>query len=188
MATILDLTLLKAFGEVIFPVVLVFALVFALLQKTKLLGPSIAINSLVAIAAAFMVLISQGLLEIVNFMIPWFVVVIIFLLLMILVFQTFGAKEESIAGAITNNKSLRWILIGVGIVIFGVAFANTFGQSFTEASVDGVNGTTVNATGTSSTSTGSFTTNITSIIFHPKVLGLVVLFIIAIFAVAFLTG
>ena len=187
MATILDVTLLKAFGETIFPVVLVFALVFALLQKTKLLGASLAINSLIAIATAFMVLISSNLLELVNFMIPWFVVVIIFLVLMILIFQTFGAKEESIAGAITNNKSLRWILIGVGIVIFGVAFANTFGQTFTEASVSG-NETAVNATGVSSTSTDSFSTNITSIIFHPKVLGLAVLFIIAIFAVAFLTG
>src|SRR3989339_1136054 len=182
MATILDLTLLRAFGEVIFPVVLVFALIFALLQKTKILGNSMAISSLVAIVAAFMVLISQSLLEMVNFMIPWFVVVIIFLLLMILVFQTFGAKEESIAGAITNNKSLRWILIGLGIVIFGVAFANTFGQTFTEAStttdVNGelVNATTATAASSVSTSTGSFSTNITAIIFHPKVLGLMVLF------------
>ena len=47
MATFLDVGLFSYFN-VIFPVLLIFALVFALLQKTKILGTNITINAIIA--------------------------------------------------------------------------------------------------------------------------------------------
>ncbi|MFH1276585.1 MAG: hypothetical protein ABIH82_05735, partial [Candidatus Woesearchaeota archaeon] len=89
MATVLDVGLLEYFG-VIFPVILVFALVYAVLHKTKVIGESPAINAIIAVVAGLLMLLSEQALEVVNFMLPWFAVLILFLLLMIMVFKMFG--------------------------------------------------------------------------------------------------
>ncbi len=193
MATILDLGLLQSF-DVIFPVILIFALVFAILQKTKIVGDSLGINSIIAVSIAFMALLSDNVIQVVKFIVPWFTIAIIFFLLIILVFQVFGAKESDIASYIKGDKTIGWVIIGVGIVIIFAAFANVLGQQLTEASLQSagsqssgsINGTI--ATTSEGVATGNFQQNIYSTLFHPKVLGLLVLFGIAIFAVALLTG
>jgi hypothetical protein len=91
MASFLDLGLIQYFSA-IFPVLLVFAVVYALLQKTKAVGGTPTINALIAIVAGFLILLSEKAIAVVNFIIPWFAVVIIFFVLMILVFYTFGLK------------------------------------------------------------------------------------------------
>jgi hypothetical protein len=184
MATFLDVGLIQAF-DVIFPVLLVFALMFALLQKTKVVGESVGINAIIAVAVAFMILLSDTLMQMINFMVPWFVVVIIFFILLILIFQMFGAKEADLASAV-KDKAVYWTIIGIGIVILLAAFGNVLGQSFTEQAFQPGENTTINdGTGVASS---SFEDSITATFFHPKVLGLVIMFAIAIFAVAFLSG
>lgn len=193
MATILDLGLLQSF-DVIFPVILIFALVFAILQKTKIVGDSLGINSIIAIAVAFMALLSDNVIQVVKFIIPWFTIAIIFFLLIMLVFQVLGAKESDIFNYVKGDKAIGWVVIGIGIIIIFAAFANVLGQQLTEASVQtsgtqsygNVNGTIT--TTSENVATGNFQQNIYSTLFHPKVLGLLVLFGIAIFAVALLTG
>ena len=185
MATILDVGLLKSF-DVIFPFLLVWALVFALLQKTEAIGKSMGINAVIATVAAFTVLLSDTVVQLINFMIPWFVVAIIFFVLLILIFQTFGAKEEDVFGALRKDKAISWVIVGVGLVIMVAAFGNVLGQKFTEASFQ--QGTAVNATAAGGVATSNFEQNITATLFHPKVLGLIVLFAVAIFAVALLSG
>ena len=189
MATILDLGLLQSF-DVIFPVILIFALVFAILQKTKIVGDSLGINSIIAVAVAFMALLSENVIQVVKFIVPWFTIAIIFFLLIILVFQVFGAKESDIFNYIKGDKAIGWVIIGVGIVIIFAAFANVLGQQLTEASLQSAQGANASTTsiGSSSVATGNFQQNIYSTLFHPKVLGLLILFGIAVFAVALLTG
>lgn len=185
MATVLDLGLIQTF-DVIFPVLLVFALVFAVLQKTKVVGESVGINSVIAVVIAFMVLLSDTLVQMINFMVPWFVVVIIFFILLILVFQIFGAKEADLASAV-KDKAVYWTIIGIGIVILLAAFGNVLGQSFTEQAFQAGGGNVTASDGTGVAST-SFEGSVTATLFHPKVLGMVIMFAIAIFAVAFLSG
>lgn len=183
MATFLDIGLLQYF-DVIFTVLFVFAIVYALLKKTKILGESNSIIAIVAVAIAFLVLLSNTVVDMVKFMIPWFAVAIIFFILIILIFQTFGAGEKDIASAL-KDETLRWTIIGIAIVILVAAFGHVLGQSMTEAAY--TSGGAVNATDGSS-STASFEQNINAIIFNPKVLGLIILFAVAIFAIAFLSG
>lgn len=183
MATFLDIGLLQYF-DVIFTALLVFALVFAILKKTKILGDSTSIAAIVAVAVSFMVLLSNTVVEMVKFMIPWVAIAIIFFILIILVFQVFGAGEKDIYSA-SKDPALRWTIIGIFIVILVAAFGHVLGQSMTEAAY--TSGGAVNATEGSS-STASFEQNINAIIFNPKVLGLIILFAVAIFAIAFLSG
>jgi heme/copper-type cytochrome/quinol oxidase subunit 2 len=184
MATFLDVGLLNYFSS-IYPFLFVLVLVYALLQKTKALGESIGTNATVAVAAALMTMLSQTLIDVINFMIPWFVVMIIFLVLVILVFQLFGAKESDLTSAM-KDKSVYWTLIGIALVIMVAAFGKVLGQSLTEASFQ-TGDNTVNVT-EGGVATPSFEANIYATLFHPKVLGLIIMFGIAIFAVAFLSA
>ncbi len=183
MATVLDVGLIQYF-DVVFPVLLVFALVFALLHKTKVIGDAPGINAIIAVASAMMILLSDTIVDMINFMIPWFVIVIIFFILMILIFQMFGLKEASLESAV-KDKSVYWAIIGISAVIIVAAFGSVLGQSFTEASFQ--EGEVIE-TAEGGVATASFEQNITATLFHPKMLGLMVIFAIVIFAVALLSG
>ena len=184
MATVLDVGLLRSF-DVIFPVLLVFSIVFAILQKTKAVTDSLGINSIIAVSVAFMVLLSDTLVQIINFMVPWFTIAIIFLVLLLLLFQILGAGEKDIRSSI-SDKSVQWTIIGVGLVILVAAFGNVLGPKLTESSLQ--QGTSsVNVSG-GGVATSNFESNVTATLFNPKVLGMIILFAIAIFAVALLTS
>jgi len=190
MATFLDVSLLQSVSS-IFPVLLVFTIVFAVLQKTKAVSENVSINAVIAAVVGFLVLLSDTAVKIINFMIPWFTVAMIFLILLLLIFQMFGAKEENIFAALKGERGMGiiWVIIGVGLIILIAAFANVFGQSYLgESSGTG----TTNASGVatvngSSVATGSFDTNLTSTLFNTKVLGILVLFGIIVFAVLLIT-
>ncbi|MBI2111954.1 hypothetical protein HYT52_00260 [Candidatus Woesearchaeota archaeon] len=171
MATVLDVGLLEYFSA-IFPVILVFALVYAVLFKTKVIGDKPAINAIIAIVAGLLMLLSEKAIQVLNFMIPWFAVVIFFFVLMILVFKLFGLKDDSLQSAL-KDKAVYWALLGICFAIIGVSFANAFGQEALEAgSGDG----------------GDFQANIFRIIQHPKILGVIVIISIAVMSIAVLTG
>ena len=181
MATVLDIGILHYF-DFIFPMLIVFAIVFAILQKTKIIDNP-AMNSIIAVAAAFTLLLSRKAIEVINFMIPWFAIAIIFLILMVLLFRTMGAKEEMFSN-IVKDKLVYWSIIGIAIVIFAVALGNVLGQDALEASQS--QGHLINAT--SGSSSAAYQQNVWSIISNPKILGMVIVFAIAVFAIALLTG
>lgn len=179
MATVLDLGLLQMF-EPIFAVLFVFTLMFAILQKTKALSETIGINGVISAVIGIMVLMSSTLVSIINFMIPWFTVVIIFFVLLLLVFQVFGAKDADFASAI-KDKGLMWTIIGIGVIILlaavGSVVPDDIGPNLAGGDVT-----------SASTSGGGFSDNITNILFNPKIIGIIVVFMVAIFAVIFLSG
>ena len=184
MATFLDVSVLQYF-DVVFAFIFVFAIVFALLQKTKIIGVSLGINSMIAIAVAFMMAMSRIVISMVVFMIPWFTVAIIFFVLLLLIFQLFGAKESDFAAGV-KDRVLRNVLVGVGLVILLASFGVVFGQTYAEKAFEGGD-TTVDAVDGTSAST-NFEDNIRLIITNSKVLGMAILFGVAIAAVALLTG
>lgn len=181
MATILDVSFLQTF-DIIFVVLLVWTFVFAILHKTKAVSETPAINATIAVAVSLLVLLSRTAVDIINFMVPWFAVAILFLFLMILMFMMFGADMKTVSGAL-SNVSLQWVLLGIGIIIIVAAFGNVMGQKFLVEGAPSVSG--VNATTSDS---GDFQQNLQGTLFHPKIIGLVVLFGVLIFAVALLTA
>ncbi len=182
MATVLDLGLLEYFN-VVFSFILVWTLVFALLQKTKVLGEKVGLNGLIAVAVAFLVSLSDNVVEMIRFMIPWFAIAIIFFVLLILIFMVFGAGEKDIFEYIKRDRSVGWVIIGVVLVIVGASFSNVFGQELLSQAAEG-GATEVTAGGVA---TGSFEQNIYATLFHPKVLGMIILFVVAIFTIALLS-
>ena len=185
MATVIDVGILQPFS-IIFPMIFVWALMFAFLQKTEIFKKSIAIDAVISFAVAFMVLLSKTVVDILNFIIPWFTVAIIFFILLLLIFMVFGAKEKDIFNYIKTDKGVGWVIIGIALIIFLAGFGNVLGQQFlVEGGSVPVDGTTISD---GSTTSSNFESNITAIFTHPKVLGLIILFGIAIFAIGLLSG
>lgn len=182
MATILDLGILRYFDS-IFPFVLVFALVFGLLQKKKFVTESIHLNAAIGAVLAFMVILSDAAVKIINFMIPWLAVTIIFGILLLLIFQLLGLQEKDLP-MIVKDKGVYWTVLVIAIVILVSSFGAVFGQSLTEASFEG--GMAIEER--QGTATGDFKSNIYAILFNTKVLGIMVLFAVAVFAVFLLSG
>ena len=181
MATPLDLGILQLF-DFIFPVLLVWAFLFALLQKTEVVGKSIGINAIIASAVSLTVLLSRTVIDLINFIIPWFAIAIIFFVLMILLFMIMGAKDIQAY----KQTNIQWILVAVGILIVVAGFGKVLGQSLLEEGAQAGTGTVVE--GADGVATSGFQQNIYATLFHPKVLGLLVVFAIVVFTVALLSG
>ncbi len=179
MVSPLDLGLLQLF-DFIFPVLLVWAFVFALLQKTEVVGKSMGINAIIASATSLTILLSRTAIDLINFIIPWFAIAIIFFVLMVLLFMVMGAKDVTAY----KQTNVQWILIAVGILIVVAGFGKVLGQSVLEQSAQ--TGDVVE--GQEAVAGSDFQQNIYATLFHPKVLGLLVVFAIVVFTVALISG
>ncbi|MBS3124460.1 hypothetical protein J4437_07585 [Candidatus Woesearchaeota archaeon] len=185
MATVLDVGLLSYFS-VIFPVLLVFAIVYALLSKTKAIGEAPHINALVAIVVALVILLSDKAIKIINNMIPWFAVAVIFFILMIFLFKMFGMQDETLITAV-KDKSVYWTIIGICLAIFAAAAGSVFGQDALEAGTGEATTDSIEAAD-GSTASSDFQSNIWSIMKNTKILGMAIIFTIAVFAIALLSS
>src|SRR3989344_3428208 len=179
MASPLDLGILQVF-DFIFPVLLVWAFVFALLQKTEVIGKSMGINAIIASATSLTILLSRTAIELINFIIPWFAIAIIFFVLMVLLFMLMCAKDIKAY----QQTNVQWILIAVGILIIVAGFGKVLGQSLLEQSAE--TGEVVE--GQEAVAGNDFQQNIYATLFHPKVLGLLIVFAIVVFTVALISG
>ena len=183
MVTVLDVGLLNYFSTV-FPAILVFAVVFAILTTTKILGENKTISAVVAIILALLVLIYPDITNLINYMAPWFVLVFIFAILLLLIYRIFGATEKDIATYLRTDRPLNWAILAVGIIILIAAVANVFGQR----ALSGAGQIPNETAAAEGVGTPSFESNIFNTLFHPKVLGLLLILAIAVFTIILLGG
>jgi hypothetical protein len=172
MATLLDVGLLQ-YIEVVFPVILVFAVVYAVLYKTKVIGDKPTLNAIIAIITGLLMVVSDKAGEVINFMIPWFSIAIIFLLMLFLLLKLFGLSDDNLTNVL-KDKAVYWSIILVALAIFGAAFLTVFGQDVLDVN-----------TGDSEPSAFS---DVIKVLTSPKILGLAVLIAIAVAAIFLLTG
>ncbi len=94
---------------------LAFVIVFAILQKSKILGDGVhKINSLVALAFAFIFVGLSAATEIVSKMIPWVAVALSVILMFLLLWGFVGGEMGSLPSGI------KWTLIGLSAVFMVV--------------------------------------------------------------------
>lgn len=184
MATFLDIGLV-GFFDTIFAVILVWTIVFAIFQKTKAVSEAIGINSVIAVAISFLVLISPNLVKVIKFAVPWFAILILFVVLILLLFQIFGFSDLTTA---VNDTTIRWTLIGLSLVIVIAAMGNVFGQQLLEQVPGGAVSVAGAPAGEGQVAGPEWEQNVYATLFHPKVIGMIILFLVAIFAIVFLSG
>ena len=189
MASVLDIGLINQFAGV-FTILFIFLVIYAILTVTKLLGDNQGVSGLIALLIALLSATQPQALAVVSGMSPVFVILLMFLMFMFLAAKFAGFDTNDIIGMLGGRPgAAAWILIFSLIALFFV-MANVFGQGFLESFSEFQGGEAVNATGEGSTSTSStsFNTNLGNTIFHPKILGFILIMLIGAFAIALLTG
>ena len=125
MATFLEGIGLLEYFLPVFSFLLVFAIFYAILQKTKILGANKGVDALASFTVGILFLFSQGALKLINIVTPWFALFLIMVVLLVLIFMFLGVKEETIIEA-TKTPTVYIPILGVIIVIFLFAIGTVF--------------------------------------------------------------
>ncbi len=178
MASLLDISLLDQFS-VIFVILFVFTAAYAVLMFRKPFGEAKGVNALLAFTIAIMFIFSQDAIEVVKASIPWYIVMMVALMFIFIIPASIGSKiPESFMRNVGN-----YVLI-IGIVILVINVANRLGQTAGPfLSNESIDPDQVVAGETGDVGTGSFTQNFGATIFHPKVLALILVLVVCLFAV-----
>jgi len=166
MATFLDIGGLEQFS-VIFVFIFVWLAVYAILTYTKILGENKGIHIVIGLIIALLVLFSPIATGTIEYIAPWFAVVFIFVIFTTIALKLFGATGMESLG------SLRLITFVVIILILVVGALSYVRQQIT---VPGENETSVDYGKT------------TTILFHPKILGVMFILVIAVFTIILMAG
>lgn len=176
MASILSIGILDYFAPA-FVFLLVFGILFALLEKTRVFGDKSGINSLVAFSISILFLLMPDLVGIVKIITPWFTILFIFIMMIVMLFLFVGVKESEVAGAF-SEKGMVWIIMLIVFVIFFYALTQVYG-----AQIQTIYGGAETPDGDATVAQ-----SVGKIIFHPKIMGMIVLLLIASQAVRFISS
>ena len=206
MATFLDIGLLGAVST-LFMVILIFVIVYGFLSWRKPFGgENQGLYALVAFGIAIISMTSRGFVTLIMTITPWFFTLIFIGFFILFILMMFGLKEKDLMAGKTKELRTWVIILTVIIMLFGLGAA--FGQTTLEAGT-GTTPTTDNGepstgepgqiyygddfqettttTTTARTASEDFADNVLATIFHPKVLGMIVILLVGAFAMFLLT-
>ena len=215
MASILDSGLAGIFSS-IFTFLLIYAIIFGTLSWRKVFGEKgTGMQAMVAFFVAIIAAITPAMRAFVSLVTPWYVAMFLVIFFVLFIVTMFGkSPDKDFPALIGDSRVYSWIMIFV-VLIFLLGLGFTLGPGLTSGSkaapqpVQVAPGTDVigyaepgvlapdyygtGSTGSptlgqpGSTATSDFGTNFTNTLFHPKVLGLMITFLIAAVAVYFLS-
>ncbi|MBN2881869.1 hypothetical protein JXM83_07515 [Candidatus Woesearchaeota archaeon] len=193
MATFLDIGLLYN-ARIIFVVVFIFALIYGVLSKTKALGENKTIYIWIAVTVSLLFAFSANAAKFLDVVIPPFVIFIIMVFIMLTVFIFMGGKADAfhtIFSAYNPSMMGYWILIisllilagGLGKVYFDPSTSSTDtitveSNSTGDSAIQVADGDNIGTQGEAA---------LWDTIFHPQVLGFILIMLIATFSVMFLS-
>ena len=171
MATFLNALLLSRFnGLIVF--LFVFTIVYAVLQKGNLLKNK-NLNALIAFTFAFLSVLNPNIVKFIMYLVPWFFVVILVTLFLIIGFMLMGLEESKMKLALGSWGPFHTTFIGfVGFVIIIVLF-EIYGGKGSSAAGQAAQGGAVSTV---------------QVLVQPQVMALIFVFLTAAMAVFFLTS
>jgi hypothetical protein len=172
------------------PFLLVFAVMYALLQKSKVLSDSMNVNAIIAFAIGLIVALS-GAGRFIARLTPFLTVLFVIVFLIFLTFLFLGAETKWFF----NTKGPSMTIIVVALIFVFYVFGTLYGSSFNSLGSEDVQGVTVVEGGDNGKTTETTTVSkanipgpetcdfatmtgnnaMSCIIGHPKVLGTIVL-------------
>ena len=160
MATFLDVTILENFS-VIFVFLFVFLVIYAILLYTKALGQNQFINIMIGLVVAFFVILSPLATLVIKQIAPVFAVLLVFIAIFSIASSMFGMSLETL-------PALKWIVVVVVVVAFIVGTLSIVRENIDVPE------------------RGEDFSKVSTVIFHPNFLGIVLMFLISIFTVGLL--
>jgi len=165
MATFLDVTGLQHFSA-IFVFLFVIVAVWALLTYTKVMGEHQWVVGIAAVLIGIFVIISPIATKVVQNIAPWFAVLFVFVILIGVAAKMVGDAEISFMKPLFLVLVIVLVFVGAGTTIRSNVIVPGDNESSSDFTRD-----------YSQTST---------IVFHPKFMGMMLIFAIAIFTIAML--
>ncbi len=162
MATFLDVTALENFS-VIFVFIFVWLIVYAVLLYTRALGNNQFINIILGLLIAFFVIISETATLIVKEIAPFFAVALVFVAIL-----SIGGGMLKTSSTIDSFSSLKWIVLVIFVIAIIVGAASVLRDKIDVPE------------------RGEDFGKVSTVIFHPNFLGMVLIFLIAIFTIGLL--
>ncbi|MBS3158584.1 hypothetical protein J4206_04825 [Candidatus Woesearchaeota archaeon] len=182
MATAFDFILVDQISTILV-LIFVFALVYGGFTYGKMFNP--AINAILAIVIALLMLVMPKLIEVIKIALPWFTSVIILTLLLLLVARMFGSEDSDIKRVFANEEIMYWfITAAILILLFAVGKVYFGSGKFLEEGGSAVDAIKEGAAGSESAGEISFWNTL----FHPNVLGFILIMMIAMFTIILLGG
>lgn len=182
MASPLDIGLLEHF-KLIFPFLLIFAITFGVLSYTKIFGDNKAIYAIIALVFGIVPLFSPIARDSINMMAPWFVLLFFFLVILVVSIMIFGVTEGEIKNYMIGPTSkLYWIVAFALIIGFG-----SIAHVVTTRGAIGVTPDNSSQIITSAEQGQDQQSQFWATIVNPKVLGLILVLLIAFLAIQYLT-
>ncbi len=184
MATVLDLSVLKAFMPV-FSWLFAFLLVYGFLKVTNIFKND-GINALIAFVFSLMVAVSGTATGAISAMAPWFMVIIFFVFIIYLIGSFMGIPTVDMLGTLGGPRGAMWWILIIGFIILAAGLSQSFGQQLLKAREGGNQTATV--TGPGSTGSPSIGQNVLLTLTNAKVLGMVVLLLISALTLALMSS
>ena len=166
MATLLDTGLLYHFLPLV-TFLLIFSVVYIILENTDWLGKNKSLKFIAGVSIALVSLFAGGVVDLINYIVPWFVFIFIFLMMLFLGLTFLGIKKE----VIWDNLSI-WTVMVIAFLLLLIGITQVYGNLFTPYAA-------TNATQTIGSET-------LKTIFHPRVLGAIFILIVASLSIRFI--
>lgn len=172
MATpVMDAELLQYFSP-FFVFIFLFAISYAILQWGKMFGETPSIHIIISLVIAFFGgIYSESIRGLIEYVIPWFVFLIVLFMLVLMLIKMLGVSDDSIQSA-GKSPGVYWTILIVALVVLIGGLSDVFGEDMLEFTQNrnvsaGTNGEV------GETDTGDIEENIGATIFHPTVLGMI---------------
>lgn len=172
MATFLDVTGLEQFTS-IFVFLFTWIILFGVLTASKLFGGNKALPIFLGLILSIFVLLSPAVTSMIRNLAPWISVGFLFIVLVGVISKLMVGDVAEVG---TATIEIRGVLLVFLILIIFVASVAQFRKNIT---IPGDEGTSDDI---------SEFTEPTTVIFHPKVMGIILVMAIAVFTIALLTA
>ncbi len=182
MATFLDVGMLEYFN-IIFYFLFLFVLVFAVLQATKFPTENKNLSAILAFLVAVLVVFSGSTRDIISIITPTFVVIIFFLFFILLIYRFMGANDTDVKSIMGSEGGTRTFLL----IIILIIILSTLGKTFFSGTPQATENGEINISGKASEVGTQGENALVGTLTHPKLLGLVLILIIAAFAMMFIS-
>lgn len=179
MATFLDVGLVENFS-IIFYLIFIFVLLYAILTITKIVGENKNLNAMLALALALILALSGPTRQLISFVTPTFFVFIFFAFFAVLIYRFMGASDKDVSEIMGTKSGTRWFILIIVLIIILSSLGKVF---FTGPITSDVNETAVNKSDVGTKGESALIATLT----HPKVLGLALILLIGGFAMSYLS-
>jgi len=193
MATFLDSGFLDFFS-IIFVFLFILFTVYGILKYTKIFGDNEGIYAVIALAVALLFVILKPARDVFLNAAPWFILLFIFLFFVLVALGFIGIGEGDIGKTLMKSPYARTVtywIITAGVIIMLYSFSQVIGQDvgpYLDNDTNSVSRTGDSLRGDGDVGSGDFNQNLGATLFHPRVLGLITILLIASFSIRLLSS